>query len=422
MPVTEGSEADRHDTLLLQVAAQAFSPFGKPALVGLAVSGGSDSMAMLHLMARAAPQAGWSLRAVTVDHGLRPEAADEARFVAGVCAKLSVPHDVVHWEHGVIAGNLMERAARARYGLIAGWARGHGIGHVTLAHTATDQAETFLMGLSRAAGLDGLSGMRSEFRRDGVQFVRPFLSQTRLDLRSLLSRLGMSWVDDPTNENDRFTRVKARRALTALAPLGITDARLANTVQHLAMAQQVVRHAARDAATLGVTEVAGSVRLDRSVFRGLAMEVQRRVLVMCLMWLTGDDHAPRAAAIQRVLSAIAQGRDATLAGCRLNRRDDGVIIAREPKALGAAVAPGQTWDGRWRVDGPDMPGARIGALGAAGLTLCKHWRRSGLPRQVLVVTPAVWQGQTLIAAPALGLGAQWSASVSQSFDQFILSH
>ncbi|MBK6468777.1 MAG: tRNA lysidine(34) synthetase TilS [Rhodobacter sp.] len=144
------------------------------ARLGVAVSGGRDSMAMVHLMARAAPQAGWSFQAVTVDHRLRPEAADEAAFVASVCAGLGVPHDVLVWDHDDITGNLMQAASEARYGLMAKWAREKGVELVMLAHTSDDQAETFLMGLAARRDWMGwwACGKPSPWRAS--PFVGPF--------------------------------------------------------------------------------------------------------------------------------------------------------------------------------------------------------------------------------------------------------
>ena len=422
MSVTDEPGAEIDGAHLLHVAARAFSALCTPTKVGLAVSGGSDSMAMLHLIAQVAPLKGWLLRAVTVDHGLRPEAADEARLVAKVCQRLGIAHDIMKWDHGSIAGNVMDAARRARYALIAEWARSHGIGHVALAHTATDQAETFLMGLSRKAGLDGLSGMRGHFFQDKVMFDRPFLGQTRAVLRGYLTQHGLAWIDDPTNENAAYTRVKARRALKALAPLGITEERLASTVHHLTMAQNVVRRAAQDAAQTVVREEAGALQIDRTAFSRLGAELERRVLILCLMWLKHNDYPPRASGIGRLSLAIAQGRDATLAGCRVIVGEDQVVIVREPRDLGGGLDFGQLWDGRWSVEGPHSPGLQVRALGVAGLAACKDWRDLGLPRAVLLVTPGIWAGEQLLAAPMAGKAQGWSAKVSQSFNQFILSH
>ncbi|MGQ0609795.1 MAG: tRNA lysidine(34) synthetase TilS [Paracoccaceae bacterium] len=410
------------DAPLLSAAAAALAWLPAPGTLGLALSGGSDSTAMLHLMARAAPPLGLRLAAVTVDHGLRPEAADEAAAVGRLCTGLGLSHDILRWDHGPIRGNLMDQARRARYALIADWARERSIEGVALAHTATDQAETLLMGLARGAGLDGLCGMRARFEVGEVTFFRPFLSQGRAELRGYLRRHGLGWLDDPTNEDGRYQRIRARRALKALAPLGMTEARLADSARHLADAQGAVRQAAAAAARDLVREVAGGLLLDRSGLRAFGPELARRVLILCLMWLTRNEHPPRGAEVQRLLHAIAEGRAATLAGCRLLPRDEAALIVREPRALGPAAPAGRLWDGRWLLEGPARPGDEVRALGARGLAGCKGWRQSGLPREALIVSPALWRGETLVAAPLLDGAAGWSARPEPGFHQFALSH
>ena len=146
---------------LLSILKEAFAP-SLPDRLGVAVSGGGDSMALLCLAADWAAEGGPPVMAVTVDHRLRPEAADEARMVAQrFCADgWRAACDTLVWDHAKIGGNLQDAARRARYRLIADWARGRGVAHVAMGHTADDQAECVLMGLARAAGIDGLSGMR----------------------------------------------------------------------------------------------------------------------------------------------------------------------------------------------------------------------------------------------------------------------
>jgi tRNA(Ile)-lysidine synthase len=394
-----------------------------PSSLGLAVSGGSDSMAMLHLMARAAVHSGWALQAVTVDHCLRPEAAAEADFVGQVCLELGVPHQVLKWDHGMIEGNLMHAARQARYGLMAEWAKSKAIGHILLAHTADDQAETFLMGLSRAAGLDGLSGMRTEWMEGGVKFRRPFLRQTRAELRDFLTRHGLTWIDDPSNDNDRFTRVKARRALKALRPLGITVDRLATVVHHLSMAQGVVERAVADVARKVVREVAGGLILDRKAFRFLDPEVERRLLISAIMWVSCAPYAPRESSIFRLGHAIRAGRDATLWGARFRTGETEIRIVRELRAVsGVQSRTNQLWDNRWRVEGPHEVGLVVGALGAEGLRVCKNWRSTGISRDALLVSPGIWQGETLVSAPLAGFANGWTAEIPASFSRFIVSH
>lgn len=427
MPVGDGwPQQFGPDALLLHFAQAAFF-MSKPNRIGVAVSGGSDSMAALHLMARAAQHEGWDLRAVTVDHGLRPEAAAEAAEVARFCAGLGVPHTVLHWEHGPVEGNLMDAARRARYALMADWAQAQGVSHIVLGHTADDQAETFLMGLARGAGLDGLVGMRKGWDQGQVRFERPFLEHPRGELRAYLQRQGVAWRDDPTNADDRFTRVKARRALTALKPLGITVDRLSGVITNLARAQGAVRQAVAEAEARVCHEAAGAVVFDRTAFLRCGPEVARRLLISALRWVSAAEYAPRAEAVNRVEIAILEGRDTTLWGCRIRVKDAEFRVVREPRAVaGLTCRTNEVWDGRWQIAGPDAPGHEVRALGADGLRQLrvrgKDWRETGHSRDALVVSPAIWYADRLISAPVADYEAGWTAQTVAPFSLFVVSH
>ncbi len=381
-------------------------------------------MALLCLMEEARPVRGWTVHAVTIDHGLRKESADEARHVGLVCAALGVSHDVVVWNDSSSAtGNLSERARRARYSLIADWAFDRGVGHIVVGHTADDQAETFLMGLARKAGVDGLSGMRTAWNERGVVFTRPFLDVSRADLRSYLTNRKISWVDDPTNENEHYLRVKARKALVALKPLGISVEHLAAVVEHMDFARSALDGATQAAAARVVQERGGALHFDRLAFQELQFELQRRLMNYALRWLSGSYHAPRAEAVERMQGAILFGKASTLAGCRMRNNPTEFILSREPRAVATLTTPtDQPWDSRWHLSGPHAPDLEIRALGADGLRQAKGWRDTGLARDTLIVTPGIWRDGTLVAAPCAGFSAGWTATVSPSFVSFLLSH
>jgi tRNA(Ile)-lysidine synthase len=394
-----------------------------PARLGIAVSGGSDSLALLHLSAELAPAMGWDLRAATVDHALRPESAAEALRVGEICAGLGVPHEVLRWQHGAIAGNLQDQARRARYGLLAGWARGLGLDQVLIGHTADDQAETFLMGLSRSAGLDGLSGMRRSWQEAGVGFCRPMLRVARAQLQDYLRRRGVGWIDDPSNDNDRFARIKARRALSAMAELGITPLTLAESVAHLAGAQRGLKAATAAAWARYGQEAHGALLIGWEDFQQLDPELRRRLVQAAIDWLGNDAYAPRGSKVLGVVELIARGRDATLAGCRFRVTKAGLLICRELKAVKALEsATTDLWDKRWQMQGPHAEGLSIRALGAEGLVACKDWRALQIPRDVLLVSPAIWRDATLIAAPVAGFSEGWQANVRVSLNELLLSH
>lgn len=406
------------DLDLIESARRALSSIPGQGCVGLAVSGGGDSMAMLHLMAAVA--AGRPLCVATVDHGLRAASAGEAAQVGQVCAGLGLPHEVLHWQHGVVAGNLMDAARRARYGLLTEWAQARDIGAVLVAHTADDQAETLLLGLARAAGLDGLSGMRPRWQQGGVWFQRPLLGVTRAALRGFVQSRGLWFVDDPSNDDEGFDRVKMRRALAGLGEVGITAEGLALVARNLAAVQADVRGLVAQAAASVVVERAGALQIDRAGFAALPDEVARRLMQGALLWLSGAAYPPRADALARMVQALREGRAATLWGCRLVPRAGGALLLREPRSLGPEVALGAVWDRRWRVTGPG-PG-QVRAVGAEGLAQLPDWRAAGIARAAALVTPGVWHDARLIAAPVLAPDEDYCATFTAGFGLFLLSH
>ena len=393
-----------------------------PGPLGLAVSGGRDSLAMLHAFAALAPEAGWALYVASVNHGLRPEAGAEIALVAEHCADLGLSHEALQWQHaGQIHGNLMEAARAARYRLLSDWAKTRGIGRVALAHTADDQAETLLMGLARAAGLDGLTGLRPVWEQHGTYFHRPLLHVTRADLAAYLREKGLSWVDDPTNTDDRYERARVRKALATLAPLGLSSDRLARVARQLAGAQAALREVVRAAAARHAEERAGALFLDAQALAQEPAEVQRRLIQAAVQWFSGEAQPPRAEALARFAEAVHSGRAATLAGVLLRHWRGRAVLCREAARLGPPVRPGEIWDRRWKIETPPIPG-QIRALGADGLRHLPDWRSLDLPRAVLIATPALWQGDALIAAPLAGHSQGVTATITAPFSLFLLSH
>ncbi|NHQ74879.1 tRNA lysidine(34) synthetase TilS [Roseovarius gahaiensis] len=408
--------------LCQQVTAR-FSP-SPPARLGVAVSGGSDSTALLILLHKWQQDGGPALHAVTVDHGLRPEAAEEAAHVARLCDGLGVPHEILHWQGWTGRGNLPDAARQARYALLSQWAVSHDLQDVALGHTATDQAETFLMRLAREAGVDGLSAMRPKRAIDGVTFWRPLLDATRESLRAMLRARGVEWVDDPTNEDQTYERVRARQALTQLESLGLDATQFGQVTQNLADVRDTLYHYALDAARNIARIEAGDLILDHAGFLNLPAEIARRVMQESLKWVSGAAYGPRGRAMEGLLVAVAQGDDKTLHGCRILHKGQDLRITREYQAVAdQRAAPGSVWDGRWRLSGPQDSGLVIAALGKKGARQCPDRQKTGLPAASLWASPAVWNGEKLVAAPLAGLENGWSAHLLRDetayFDAFV---
>lgn len=414
-------------TALWQQIAGHFHPT-PPHRLGVAVSGGSDSLALLLLLDEWRGNGGPELFVVTVDHGLRPEAAHEAAEVARICAARGIPHETLRWRDWDGQGNLPDQARRARYRLMADWAEAHGLTDIAIGHTADDQAETFLMRLARGAGVDGLSAMRARWHQGDVWFHRPLLGLRREALREVLRARGLAWVDDPTNDDAAFTRVRARAVLAALGPLGITAQGLADVAHNMADVRATLYGYAFDAAKEILRFEAGDLVVARAGFAALRPEVARRLLQVMLGWISGAEYVPRGRAVDGFLAAAYAGQGMTLQGCLLSVTDSELRLSREYNAVAGLRVPAQggVLDGRWRVDhGPDVAGADLAALGEAGLRACPDWRLGGVPRASALALPGVWLGDELLGAPLVGWANGWSIKAIRGEEEFykaLLSH
>ncbi|MEM6757961.1 MAG: tRNA lysidine(34) synthetase TilS [Pseudomonadota bacterium] len=398
-----------------------------PDRIGVAVSGGGDSIALLSAMAEYARQQDIELQVITIDHGLRADTRQEVNVVTDLCLKLGLQHHLEYWTGWDGSGNLQAEARGARYALMADWAYANHIGHIALAHTADDQAETVLMRLARSAGVDGLSAMAQTSMRDGITWLRPFLRINRATLRLYLQASGRKWVEDPSNNDRRFDRVRMRDALTVLAALGITVDALCDVAQNQREARQALDWQSFLIARELVEIEAGAVVIVLNRFRAQPVEVKRRLLVHAIKWLTGNAYAPRRDAVMRTLAAIGAGQSATLAGCQITHANDQFWVHREHKAIAAVESHvNDAWDDRWYVDGPeDDDDITVRALGFDVLSEIDGWRDRNIPRAVLAVTPAVWYDNQVLAAPLVIDDAEWSAEVEGGKDGFfaaLLSH
>ncbi|MCP1167455.1 tRNA lysidine(34) synthetase TilS, partial [Limimaricola sp. ASW11-118] len=261
--------------------------------LGLAVSGGGDSMALLHALAPMARDRGIAVRVATVDHGLRDGARAEAERVARDCAILGLPHEILDWTGWEGRGNLQDAARRARRALLTDWARRHGLEAVALGHTLDDQAETVLMRLARGSGVDGLSAMSPIRHEDGLVWLRPFLGLRRAALRDWLSERGLGWDEDPSNADPRFQRVRARAALRDLAPLGIDAQGLADTAQRMAMAREALEAPAADLSRRALRLRAGAVEIDAALLGRAPEETRLRLVSAAIGWIAGRAYRPR---------------------------------------------------------------------------------------------------------------------------------
>ena len=407
----------------------ALEPFEPQPHVAAAVSGGADSLALTFLLHDWLAARGGRLAAFTVDHGLRPESAAEAAAVGRLLTGAGIAHRVLRWDGaGCLKkdGGSRQAAARAaRYRLLLEACEAAGIFHLALAHHLEDQAETFLLRLGRGSGLDGLAAMAPVSETSGLRLLRPLLALPKARLLATLEARRLRWVEDPSNDDTAYARVRLRRLLPELAGEGMTPARLGSASRHLGRARAALEGDVAAVLARAVRpDPAGFLDLDPAVLAGASGEVSRRALARCLMAVGGRDYTPRLERLERLHACLARGLDraVTLGGCRIVARGGRWLIVREAgRSAAAALQPGGRllWDGRFEVVLARGGAGRaaendaeltVGPLGAAGWrALAAALEAAGagacaarIPAPARGALPALRDAAGLVAVPPVG--------------------
>jgi tRNA(Ile)-lysidine synthase len=383
------------------IELEPFTHFDFSGGVVAAVSGGSDSTALLLLLqshlGRQHP--GARLLAVTVDHALRPGSAAEAEAVARLCRAHGIAHRTMTWSGPKPATGVPAAARAARYRLLAEAAREAGVRLIATGHTADDQAETVRMRQARSGAADaaGLAGMAPATLYDGaVWIVRPLLATRREALRGFLRGKGVGWIDDPTNSDPRFERPRLRRDA---ADAGRRASQALAVAGRAACAREdLARRAARLIGAHAGRPSPGLVRLDAAFARADDGTAAVHVLRVLLAVLGGTTFLPAKEAAEALFARLAAGKArATLSRCVVDARRAGIFLHREGRALPVSKAvAGAVWDGRHRItfgdDGAGLVIAPRGAKAAAAMAIEPDGAPAGLARAAFAAEPAVLRG------------------------------
>lgn len=342
------------------VLARLFAPAQDHAVIGLAVSGGPDSLALMLLAQRWAADGGNRPRLViySLDHGLRPEAADEVGMVLTLAAKLGLEARGLAWTDEKPTSGVQEAARQARYRLIGEAMKGDGASLLLTAHHRGDQAETVLMRLAHGSGIEGLKGMTPMSTVEGVRVFRPLLEVEQSSLAALVQAAGLSPAQDPSNEDPSYERVRWRRLLPMLAEEGLDSAALSRFALRMAEADQALSQMADAAfAELVTLDGFGAASLPHQAFDALSPAIGRRLLGRVLN-IVGGRQKPRALGqVERLYDQVAAGdlpRAATLLGAVVRLKGGALTVSREPGRVlpgDVSLPPGQqvVWDQRFLI-------------------------------------------------------------------------
>ncbi len=430
--------------------------------MAVAVSGGADSMALMHLAARAlqlippqlksmTPPGRPRLMVLTVDHGLRSGSAEDAAWVASQAEAAGIPCRVLRWDGEKPTQGIQAAARAARYRLmheaLIEEAQSYDKlqRHLLTAHHYEDQAETFLMRLARGSGIDGLSAMQSVSLLQtpptpdgayGAQLAlrRPLLDLPKSRLIATLREAGLTWREDPSNDRDDFERVRVRKALAALSDLGISSGSIARSAARLSRARSAIQRQTAETVQARMDWHEGQFgTISVEIFNDLPEEIAIRVLKQLIGAYGGEAPDPRLSEIEDLAERIRATSDrvwparaATLGGCRLDWRPDGDLrVWRETGRVALAalqIQPGTksaVWDRRFEISvSNELEGiVDVRTLGAAGWKALRselpNLGKLRLPPGAAATLPACWRANSLIAVP--GLPAPSSPLIQATF-------
>jgi len=403
---------------------EGLGPFERRPHVAVAVSGGADSLCLALLTGRWAARRGGRVTALSVDHGLRPEARDEAAQVGEWLRPNGIDHHVLCWRGAKPAAGIQAAARDARYRLMGGWCRGAGVLHLLLGHTLDDQAETFLLRLGKGSGAEGLAAMAAVRETPDVRLLRPLLEVPKAVLRAGLEAEGQDWIEDPSNQDPAFARVRVRQSMR---DGGLEAAALARSAYRYGRIRQALECSVSRVLARGVDmHPAGFAVLRPREFAAAADEIGLGALARVVVAVGGSSYPPRFGKLERLygelLGAVSKGAvfpGRTLGGCRLmagtGRHSGKLVVCREARGLPESMAVDAgarlVWDRRFHIH-LKVTGSRAGlwprleALGERGwleiIDRRPEFRTLGIPAPARAALPALFDEEGLLSVPHLG--------------------
>ncbi|NUX01053.1 tRNA lysidine(34) synthetase TilS [Wolbachia endosymbiont of Madathamugadia hiepei] len=307
--------------------------------VAVAVSGGIDSIALLHLMINWTKKGQCPLPiALTVNHALRQESQEEAEFVVSYAKELGVEESfILKWEKQNIKGNVQSQARKARYKLLTKWCKSNDVKHLLIAHHKDDQAETFLLRLERGSGIDGLSSMDCKSFFNGIYVLRPLLNFSRSEIEKYANFHRLRWVEDRSNQDLKYRRTLYRNLLKVSDNQETLIGRICLTALHMKRAAKALMHYTRLAFNdcVNVHDL-GYIEIKLSEFHKLPEEIALRLLLYSIMVISSKHYKLRYNNLIATFNQILQKDNdlhCTLSECKIRKYKESILVIREPSKI-----------------------------------------------------------------------------------------
>jgi tRNA(Ile)-lysidine synthase len=299
--------------------------------LGLAVSGGSDSLALCFLLQESQNDLDFQLKCITIDHKLRSESSKEALKVNALLNNYNLNHCVIAWEGEKPSSNLQEEARIARYKLLTDFCHQNNITHLLTAHQKNDQAENFIIRADHGSGVYGLAGISPTTKMHGINIIRPLLNFSKEELQEFLRSRNIEWIEDPSNQNEHFARVKARNFLNQHQQW---IPKLASISKNLARAKDSIEYIVNKSINEMATISDQSASIELKAFNDLPQEIRFRMMAKILQEVSQNEKSARGERIENLLIKIEAGKEfkaSTLSDCLIKRKKNQLVITLENK-------------------------------------------------------------------------------------------
>ncbi len=324
---------------------------------GIAVSGGSDSIALFHIMTEWVSENKPEILVASVDHELRSESKAEVEFVRKICEMKRVKHfslkPTVNLSEA--RGNLQDNARSARYQLLRNWAIANNLQCILVGHTLDDQEENLLIRFLRGSGVDGLASMENMVVRNEILWIRPLLKFRKEELRNYLRNNNYSWIDDPSNHDDKYQRVKVRKLLKQLKSDSLIAPNFVKTADHMLRASKLSKEIAKhNSKTLLAFNDVGQITFEVEKFSELFEDTQFRILSGIISWFSGKFYKPRFSQLENIHNKILNSTlsSATLGGTVFKKKNGTLTFTRELASIEENCLLKDEkfiWDNRWLI-------------------------------------------------------------------------
>jgi tRNA(Ile)-lysidine synthase len=304
--------------------------------IAIALSGGVDSMALL--LAASEILGNSRISALTVDHGLRGESANEALAIAAICAELGIAHTILSWQHNSPQANVQEQAREARYALMLDWCQQNNTRFLLIAHHLDDQVETFFLNLGRGSGVYGLSAMPQVIEQQGIFCIRPMLEIPKTEIIKAAQEKNLRWFEDPTNAKNSYKRNRIRAAIPGVieslhqADDGFSVSRINLAIKNIARARNALdfyteRHI-KNSVEFAETVTGISAIINAEIFWDAPEEVKFRSFAKIIQTIGGNNTVPRLEKTINALRMIKTTKSLTLGGCLVKAQKNTIVISR----------------------------------------------------------------------------------------------